>query len=478
MNITNIEIENLFGIKEFKLDGKSIELNGKKGSGKTSVLDAIIYALTNDTTRDKQYMIEKESSEGRILIKTDTGLGIERKKRSTQSDYKKIEENGRDIQSPEAFLKSLFTPMQLDPVEFTRMDSKEQNRILLDLIEFKWDMNWIVAQFGEVPTGVNYEQNILRVLHDIQKDEGDYFIARQELNREVRNKKDAIAEIASIIPQGYQLEKWQNYDVGIQYRQLEKITLENSQIERAKLFKESYDNKVRGLEADLQIETAGIQKEIQAERTTLENTILRLTAELTAAKTDIGKLALKLSEREKLLKANHAVKLEKLKGDVGIAEQYMDKEIQDTTQLNSDITEAESMIKHINEYKRMLQTQVFVDECIEKANIITEKIEKARNLPGEILANAEIPVTGMSIVNGVPLINGLPVANLSTGEKIELCVDVATARPLALQLILLDRLGDLDDESRAILYDKCKKKGIQFIATRTTNSKVMEVVTL
>lgn len=478
MNVSKIEIENLFGISEFKLDGKSVELNGMKGSGKTSVLDAIIYALTNDTTRDKGYMIEQGNKEGRILIKTDTGLGIERKKRSEQSDYKKIEENGRDIQSPEAFLKNIFTPMQLDPVAFTRKDAKEQNRILLDLIDFKWDMTWIQEQFGEIPTGINYEQNILRVLHDIQKNDSDYFLRREELNREARNKKDAIAEIGAIIPVGYQLDKWQNYDIGTQYRQLEKITLENAQIERAKLFKESFENKKRGLEADLQIEMNGVQKEIQAERTTLENTILRLTAELTTAKGDIGKLALKLLEREKLLNANHATKFEKLKADTGKAEEYMDREIQNTALLNADITEAEVMIKHVNEYIRMQSMQQFVAECVEKSEAITKKIEKARNLPGEILANSEIPVTGMTIVNGVPLINGLPVANLSTGEKIELCVDVATARPLSLQLILLDRLGDLDDESRNILYAKCKKKGIQFIATRTTNSKVMEVTTL
>jgi exonuclease SbcC len=478
MNVSKIEIENLFGLSEFKLDGKSIELNGVKGVGKTSVIDAIIYALTNDTTRDKNYMIERCNKEGRILIKTDTGLSIERKKRSEQSDYKKIEENGRDIQSPEAFLKSIFTPMQLDPAEFTRMDAKEQNRILLDLIEFKWDMVWIQEQFGEIPVGINYEQNILRVLHDIQKNDGNYFLRREELNREARNKKDAIAEIAAIIPEGYQLEKWKNYDTGIKYRELEKITAENAKIEKCKLFKDSYDGKIRGLEAELQIEMSGAQREIQAERNTLENTIIRLTAELTAAKSDIGKLALKLSEREKLAKANHAVKLEKLKSDVGVAEEHLGKEIQDTTELNAEINEAEAMKQHINEYIRMQQTQLFVEDCIEKSEAITAKIEKARNLPGEILANAKIPVTGMTIVNGVPLINGLPVANLSTGEKIELCVDVATARPLALQLILLDRLGDLDDESRNILYAKCKKKGIQFIATRTTNSKILEVVTL
>ena len=49
--ITKIKIKNLFGISEFEADSKSIELLGGNGTGKTSVLDAIRYALTNRSSR-------------------------------------------------------------------------------------------------------------------------------------------------------------------------------------------------------------------------------------------------------------------------------------------------------------------------------------------------------------------------------------------------------------------------------------------
>ena len=52
MKITKLTIKNLFGISEKELDGKSIELTGKNGCGKTSVIDAIRYALTNSSERD------------------------------------------------------------------------------------------------------------------------------------------------------------------------------------------------------------------------------------------------------------------------------------------------------------------------------------------------------------------------------------------------------------------------------------------
>ena len=54
-------------------------------------------------------------------------------------------------------------------------------------------------------------------------------------------------------------------------------------------------------------------------------------------------------------------------------------------------------------------------------------------------------------------------------------VDVALARPNALSLILLDGVEKLSDENREALYARCREKGVQFIATRTTNDSELEV---
>lgn len=78
MKTTKIKIRNLFGISETELDGKSIEITGTNGVGKTSVIDAVRYALTNSSNRD--YILKKGENEGEILIETDTGLYINRKR--------------------------------------------------------------------------------------------------------------------------------------------------------------------------------------------------------------------------------------------------------------------------------------------------------------------------------------------------------------------------------------------------------------
>ena len=97
---------------------------------------------------------------------------------------------------------------------------------------------------------------------------------------------------------------------------------------------------------------------------------------------------------------------------------------------------------------------------------------------GEILKAATIPVKGLTVENGKPLINGLPISNLSEGQKLDLCVDVALSKPNNLNLILLDGVEKLSDENRELLYNKCKEKGLQYIATRTTNDNELIITEL
>ncbi|MGM9881513.1 MAG: AAA family ATPase, partial [Bacilli bacterium] len=120
MRISKIKIENLYGISEIELGGKSVELSGTNGVGKSSVIDAIRLALTNNSKR--KYIVKNGEKEGRIYVKLDDGTVIDRKKRTDKSDYKSIKDsNGNEINSPETFLKDIFTPLQLEPVEFLEM---------------------------------------------------------------------------------------------------------------------------------------------------------------------------------------------------------------------------------------------------------------------------------------------------------------------------------------------------------------------
>lgn len=92
MKLTKLKIRGLFGIKEFTSDGKNLELNGPKGAGKSSVIDAIKYALSNRS--DREFILTQGENEGEVLIETDSGLRVNRKVRTGKADYKSIKQSG------------------------------------------------------------------------------------------------------------------------------------------------------------------------------------------------------------------------------------------------------------------------------------------------------------------------------------------------------------------------------------------------
>ena len=91
-----------------------------------------------------------------------------------------------------------------------------------------------------------------------------------------------------------------------------------------------------------------------------------------------------------------------------------------STELMEKAEYAEQMKGHLNEYRRMESLQGEVSKLSEEAKSLTDRIEKARSLPGEILQEARIPIDGLTVKDGIPLIHGLPISNLSDGEKLDL----------------------------------------------------------
>ena len=226
------------------------------------------------------------------------------------------------------------------------------------------------------------------------------------------------------------------------------------------------------------MEIGAIDQDIAEERAALTGAIERMKAELQAAEDKLSRLSLRRQERVDVALANFETAKAKLEKDVGVAEQYADRELVDTTALAAEVTQAEAMRKHLNEYQRMVAMQSEVEGLSEQSAELTRKIELARELPAQILAEAHIPVDGLTVENGIPLINGLPISNLSDGELLELCVDISVCKPGQLEIILIDGAERLDKDSRERLYAKCKAKGLQLIATRVTDSEELEVTEL
>ncbi len=473
MKIVKLRIKNLYGISEYEAGGGSLELTGSNGVGKTSVLDAIKYALTNKSTR--KYVVRNGETEGEILIETDTGLTINRKARTNQSDYKSVKQNGREVSSPETFLKDIFTPLQLKPIEFMEMSEKQQNAVILDMIEYPWNLDTIRGWFGELPAWVNYDQNILCVLNDIQSEKGDYYQDRRDIDRDIRNKKAFVEEIAASLPVNYDADKWERASAGEIYQKIERIQRDNENIQKAQALKINRDSKVRKFEADMEIQRSAIEREYESTKNRIDKDILKLQEQIKVLESEKSGLAGKRDDKLNVVESQYKAAVAQYDAEVDAYSEYQGMEPQDVKDLMDQASEIEKMKSHINEYRRMLSLQEEIEELGEKSRHLTDMIEKARMLPGEILADCTIPIDGLTVKDGVPLINGLPVSNLSDGQKLDLCIDVAIQNSAGLQIILIDGAEKLSSALRETLYKKCLDKGLQYITTRPTADTALTV---
>lgn len=485
MKISKLKIENLYGIEQLELDGKSVELTGTNGAGKSSVLDAIRLALTNNSKR--KYVVKSGESEGRVLVKLDDGTTIDRKKRTDKSDYKSIkDENGNEINSPEAFLKDIFTPLQLEPVEFLSMNEKEQNRILLNLIEFNKDKKGFISEkFGEAPSWVDYNNSILEILNQLQSKEGLYYQTREDVNRQIRSGLAVINDIAKDIPKEYDESKWRSYTLFDKYEELNKNKEYNAKIDKCIAYKENYNNQIESFKNELdkkilQINNSKASEKYEKETTiaSLENKIELLKKEIELKKVELSGLDKEFEMYINKAQAEYDNEIAKLDENIKIANEWAEKEKIETEQLENELKIAEQMKSHLNEYDRMIEMQKKVEELQLTSESLTNKIELARILPGDILKEANIPVKNLTVENGIPLVNGLTISNLSEGEKLMLCVDVTLSNPNSLKLILIDGVERLSESNRNELYKICKEKGLQCIGTRTTDDTSLNIIEL
>lgn len=478
MKISKLKIENLFGIEQLELDGKSVELTGSNGVGKSSVLDAIRLALTNNSKR--KYVVKNGKTEGRIFVKLDDGTSIDRKKRIDKSDYKSIkDENGNEINSPEAFLRDIFTPLQLEPVEFLSMNEQEQNRILLNLIEFNKDKKeFIKEKFGEEINWVNYDESILEILNQIQAKEGKYYQDREEINRNARNALAIAADIAKDIPENYDINKWRNYTLSDKYEELNKNKDFNAKIDKSIAYKEDYENKIKQIETVENNTLLQIEADKTTEKNKITTEILGLKSRIELLQKELENVDMKYENVISETKSQTIAEKAKLDENIKIANEWASKEKINTEILENELKIAEEMKGHINEYDRMIEMQQNAENLKNVSEKLTNKIELARTLPGEILKEVNIPVKNLTVENGIPLVNGLPVGNLSEGEKLQLCVDVTLSDNNNLKLILIDGTEKLSEENRKKLYEICKEKGLTVIATRTTNEDTLNIIEL
>lgn len=133
--IVKLEAENVKRLRAVTItpEGSVVTIRGENGQGKTSVLDAIEYALAGEKTHPAE-PIRRGAEKARVLLETDDGLVVERRWTAKGTTLAVRTKDGAKYSSPQKMLDGLVGRLSFDPLAFMREKPERQAEVLRQLV--------------------------------------------------------------------------------------------------------------------------------------------------------------------------------------------------------------------------------------------------------------------------------------------------------------------------------------------------------
>ena len=226
--------------------------------------------------------------------------------------------------------------------------------------------------------------------------------------------------------------------------------------------KEQAETKRQEIKADAYIDTEKAREEIQTQKEYISSKQAEL--EGLGEKQEIEILNV---NREAMQNIAHE------KERLGKAAEYLEQhEPIDIDPLQQEADRVAEMQSYLREWDRMVEIR---DGQLAKKEqysaLLTSVIETARNKPGELLKQHELPIEGISVDEEARIrINETLLDGLSDGEKMEVAFKIALDRMGDLRIICLDGFEKLNESEQKKILELCEKHDIQAFVTVTKDT--------
>lgn len=413
MKIVSLIAENVKKLVAVEItpDGNMVQITGKNGQGKTSVLDSIWWALAG-ATHIQAVPIRKGAN--KAIIKLDLGeikviRTFSRKEESGATTSIIVENSdGARFPSPQKMLDSLLGELSFDPLAFARMEPKAQFDALRKFVP---DVDF------DAIDNANQE--------DFQR--------RRDINRQSKEAKAAAGAI--IVPID---TRDQETDEAALVAELEQAGKHNSEIETRKANRERVAMQIASSMQSIETDKARCDELLR------EIQLIRERALTLQAKAD--ELQEKLDGAEPLPKAI------------------------DTSALLSRIELARAQngnVRKLADRKQHEQRAVALET---QSKEITERMEKRQVDKQAAIAAAKMPVQGIEFGDGEVLLNGVPFNQGSDAEQLRSSVAIAMAMNPTLRVIRIRDGSLLDDDAMKILAEAADANDMQVWIERVDSS--------
>ena len=419
MKIIELKIENVMGLKAgvaIKKPGDMVEITGKNGAGKSSILNSIYYALAGSRSHPSEPIRRGEKSArirldcGDVIVTRTFGRSKPRKEGAPSRITTRLSvENaeGAVYKSPQAMLRGMVDSISFDPLEFARSKPAEQYETIESL------------------SGLDFTDKL-------KANDADYS-KRRRFNRESKSSRAAAdrIEIADDAP-------------------TERVSVSGlvSELGDARISNLARSRDIGGREA-LAAEAAGLRDQAAANST--EAARLREQAN-------------RLDEDSRLL----IIEAESAENGLAVMPAAPDRI--DTLAIEARIADAGGINRAVANRERRDGYAADADKAAKSAEACTERMDARKSEIRKAIEAADMPVEGLSLSGGKVVYFKIPLDQASDAEKLRVSCAIAMRGNPKLKVILIRDGSLLDSESMKVLAEMAAEHGFQVWIERVDES--------
>jgi DNA repair exonuclease SbcCD ATPase subunit len=434
LSVVSIDIKNIMGVAEATItpDGNVIEITGKNGSGKSSMIEAIKGALG---ISEHSTLLRNGEKKGQVVL--DCGDMLIRRVYTPSGSKLDIQgkvmgsDDYSSLTKPAAILKNMINPNSVNPVQLLTARPKELLDFVLQAIPMVVDSDYMTTVTNQGPWDT--ESHALAVIGGASK---DFTEKRRDANRDLKSAETTSDQLKATIPDDLLDEQEINDKIAENISAIEDINRTARKAGRTARTKFSEEIEEKSLLVN-----------------DLEDKLTDLQLEIFSAK---EALAL-VTQRS-----------------VDAADNAMDKTLEsvDSLQLeNEDLHKDLTRIAVYNNTKRQ------VDEWKKKALTLGQQVNLYNTTLTMLQSYKEklcedLPIKGLAITDGMLSMNGVAFGMMNTASKVDLVIELAKLSAGKLGIIVLDDAEHLDTDTYNLFIEKARQTDLTFVVARVADQDI------
>lgn len=417
VKINSLEVENVKRVKAVALEPAESGLTvigGRNGQGKTSVLDAIAWALGGDRTRPSEAKRAGSATDPHLKVELSNGVTVER--RGKNGSLKVTDPEGR--KGGQQLLDSFVEALALNLPKFLAMSDKDKAKTLLGIIGVGEDLARIEAD----------EQ----ALYNRRTGVGQMRDQKRGAAEDMPAHPDAPAEPVS--------------------------AMELIQAQQDILARNGENQRKRHAARDIEAARDNAKQEKSNALARVEELNRQVVAAMAAA-----------NEADR--------KLDALETDLAAARKTA-AELADesTAEIEASLAEIELTNAKVRDNQRRADAMREAEELDDQYREMTARIEELRAAKMALLDGADLPLPGLAVDNGLLAYEGRRWDCMSGSEQLRAATAIVRRLKPECGFVLVDKLEQMDAETLREFGAWAEGEGLQVIATRVSTGDECSIV--